>query len=105
MHAVLCRGWKNRVKGRDWYDLVWYVSRETKLSLPHLEQRMRQSGHYSAKQSMTKKDLQEMLMEKIDSLHIQRAAQDVSRFLTDPDTVKVWSKEFFTDIARRIQYI
>ena len=65
---------------------------------------MRQSGHYSAKQSMTKKDLQEMLMEKIDSLHIQRAAQDVSRFLTDPDAVKVWSKEFFTGIARRIQY-
>ena len=25
MHAVLCRRWKNRVKGRDWYDLVWYA--------------------------------------------------------------------------------
>ena len=26
MHAILCRGWKNRVKGRDWYDLVWYAA-------------------------------------------------------------------------------
>jgi len=25
MHAMLCRRWKKRVKGRDWYDFVWYV--------------------------------------------------------------------------------
>lgn len=27
MHALFCRRWKNRVKGRDWYDLVWYCAR------------------------------------------------------------------------------
>ena len=25
MHALVYRGWKNRVKGRDWYDFEWYV--------------------------------------------------------------------------------
>ena len=45
MHAVLCRGWKGRVKGRDWYDLVWYVANHPQLHLKHLEQRMIQSGH------------------------------------------------------------
>jgi hypothetical protein len=46
MHAVLCRKWKNRVKGRDWYDLVWYAANHPQINLIHLEQRMRQSGHW-----------------------------------------------------------
>jgi hypothetical protein len=41
LHAVLCRNWKSRVKGRDFYDLIWYVGRNTTLNLPHLESRMR----------------------------------------------------------------
>ena len=46
MHAVLCRGWKSRVKGRDWYDLVWFAAYHPELHLAHLEQRMRQTGHW-----------------------------------------------------------
>ena len=45
MHALLCCDWKGRVKGRDWYDFVWYMSRGTPLHLAHLEKRMMQSGH------------------------------------------------------------
>ena len=26
MHALVYRAWKNRVKGRDWYDFEWYVT-------------------------------------------------------------------------------
>ena len=26
LHAILYRDWKSRVKGRDFYDFVWYVS-------------------------------------------------------------------------------
>ena len=53
MHALLCRRWKNRVKERDWYDLVWYCARYPQLHLAHLEQRMRQSGHWSAETPFT----------------------------------------------------
>jgi beta-xylosidase len=35
-----------RVKDRDWYDLVWYAANHPQLHLSHLEQRMRQSGHW-----------------------------------------------------------
>jgi predicted nucleotidyltransferase component of viral defense system len=47
MHAVLCREWKSRVKGRDWYDLVWFAAFHPELRLAHLEQRMRQPGHWA----------------------------------------------------------
>ncbi len=46
MHAVLCRRWKKRVKGRDWFDFVWYAANHPELHLAHLEQRMRQSGDW-----------------------------------------------------------
>lgn len=46
MHSALCRRWKSRVKGRDWYDLIWFLQRETPLHLAHLEARMRQSDDW-----------------------------------------------------------
>lgn len=51
LHAVLCRGWKSRVKGRDFYDFVWYVGRGIQPNLEHLEVRMRQSGHWEGGRS------------------------------------------------------
>jgi len=36
IHAVICRGWKNRVKGRDLYDYIFYLSRGTAVNLKHL---------------------------------------------------------------------
>lgn len=44
MHAVLCRKWASRVKGRDWFDFEWYVKRNTPLNLTHLQERMYESG-------------------------------------------------------------
>lgn len=33
MHALVYRAWKNRVKGRDWYDFEWYVRHNIPLDL------------------------------------------------------------------------
>ncbi len=104
MHAVLCRSWKRRVKGRDWYDLVWYVGRGVALDLTHLEQRMRQSGHYKAIAPLTKEGLVDMLADKIESLDIDRARADVARFVTDPGAIEVWSRDFFLEVASRIAF-
>ena len=32
------------MKGRDWYDFIWYAANHPDLNLSHLEQRMRQTG-------------------------------------------------------------
>lgn len=102
MHALLCRRWKNRVKGRDWYDLVWYCARHPELHLPHLEQRMRQSGHWSSMESLSEKTFREILSDTIDKLDIEQARQEVLPFVRQPEALEVWSKEFFQDIVRRI---
>lgn len=102
MHAILCRGWKSRVKGRDWYDLVWYVSRGTPLDLPHLESRMRQSGHYSGPSALDESTFRAMLLRRVEDLDVATAHADVERFLVDPSTVTVWSREFFLAVADRV---
>jgi predicted nucleotidyltransferase component of viral defense system len=104
MHALLCRQWKTRVKGRDWYDFVWYVARAIPLHLKHLETRMKQSGHFPKNQRLTQEKLIELLKDKISNLDVKAAKKDVSPMLKDPACVEVWSKTFFGELIERIQY-
>ncbi|MCA9522364.1 MAG: nucleotidyl transferase AbiEii/AbiGii toxin family protein, partial [Myxococcales bacterium] len=87
MHALLCRRFKNRVKGRDWYDFVWYVGRQTALNLRHLEMRMRQSGHFAGDAPLSEQALRARLHETIEGLDIDAARADVERFLTHPEAI------------------
>jgi predicted nucleotidyltransferase component of viral defense system len=101
LHAVLCRGWKNRIKGRDFYDFVWYVGRKITPNLRHLDARMRQSGHWSG-ESITSKTLTGLLKKRFAEVDFQKAADEVRVFLHDAREVELWSKDFFVDLATRI---
>jgi len=102
MHAVLCRAWKNRVKGRDWFDMIWFVARKIPVHLNHLEARMRQTGHYKSTKTLTDEQFKSLLTDRINCLDIKKAQDDIYPFIKDPDQIAVWSHEFFHDIARRI---
>ena len=105
MHALLCRSWKSRVKGRDWYDLIWYVSKQIPLHLGHLEQRMRQSGHFSESDSLSEERLKDLIAKRIATISIDEAKEDILPFVRDPSVLAVWSPEFFTALAERIKTI
>jgi hypothetical protein len=103
MHAILCRGWGTRVKGRDWYDFVWYVGRGTELDLRHLEVRMRQSGHYTEEAPLAEERFRKIVEEKISGLDVAKAKADVVRFLPDASSVEVWSKEFLSAVCGKMK--
>lgn len=103
LHAVLCRRWKNRVKGRDWYDFAWYIGRQTPVHLTHLEARMRQSGDYREKNPLTRKHLVELLHNAADSLDVSQAREETERFLRDRRAVEIWSNDFFHHIISQIK--
>jgi hypothetical protein len=103
MHAILCRRWKKRVKGRDWYDLVWYAANHPQLHLAHLEQRMRQSGHWKDQGRLTSEIFKQLLHRIIDKLDVDQARKEVEAFIRDRQSLAIWSREFFQDIAGRIQ--
>ena len=103
LHAILCRRWQMRVKGRDWYDLVWYAGRHPQVRLSHLEERMRQSGDYRDETPLTRGRLMELLRQAVDQLDVGRAQDDVMRFVRDPRTIDVWSRDFFREVIQRIE--
>lgn len=105
MHALLFRKWKNRVKGRDWYDLVWYAANHPQLRLAHLEQRMRQTGHWSIDRPLTPRAFTDLLNQAIDRLDVNQAGRDVAPFIKDRQILAIWSRDFFRDVARRIEIV
>lgn len=105
MHAILCRKWKSRVKGRDWYDLVWYLGRHPELRLSHLEQRMCQSGDWTPERPMDRDALMAALRGRIDALDVNQARDEVRRFVRDRAALEIWSKEFFHQIIDRLRLV
>ena len=102
LHAVLCRQWKSRAKGRDWYDLVWYVSHHPEVRLSHLEARMRQTGDWGGKGNLSAENVIELLHARIDITEVDQIRQEVAPFVKDQRSLDVWSREFFHTIAARI---
>jgi hypothetical protein len=102
MHAVLCRRWKNRVKGRDWYDLVWYAANHPQLHAGHLAQRMIQSGDLKPGIPMTPERFLALGHAAVDLLDVAMARKEVEPFVRNPETLAAWSTAFFHDILNRI---
>ena len=103
MHAILCRRWKSRFKGRDWYDLVWYAANHPELHLNHLEQRMRQTGDWKSDALLTLESLKDLLVDAISRLDVNQARKEVEPFVRIPESLSVWSREFFLDVASKIK--
>ncbi len=103
VHAVLCRNWKSRVKGRDFYDLVWYVGRRIPMNLSHLEARMRQSGDWSPETPLTLPDLHKRMEERFSIIHFDQAKEDIAPFVRDPRELSLWSESFFMSLIPMIR--
>lgn len=90
LHACLFRTY---VKGRDWYDLLWFLTRGVKPNLTMLNNAALQTQDESF--NFDKDSLKNFLLEKIQLMDIKKAADDVERFLDHPGEVRMFQKEFF----------
>jgi len=102
LHAVLFRNWKTRVKGRDWYDFEWYVKRGVKVNLEHLQKRMQESGDWDSRDTLTQEKLKVLLKERIDTLDIEKAKEDVQVFIKDRSVLDFWSRDYFKLLTDRM---
>ncbi len=103
VHAVLARAWRNRIKGRDLYDYVFYLSRGASLNLPHLNQRLIESGTIPTDSMLSLEDVKQLLCKRFDSIDYTQAKQDVIPFIRDTASLDVWSKEFFRQITEGLK--
>lgn len=99
LHAVICRAWKSRIKGRDLYDYVFYLSQGTPVNLRHLNARLVDSGFDGARENMTLGEIKDILCRRFESIDYDQARQDVLPFIKNPAAVEIWSKDFFIAIT------
>lgn len=102
MHAVLARGWANKVKGRDWYDLIHFVKIGAKLNLRHLEACLKQSGHLEFDVSLNEESFRTILLERIQKIDFSQGKNDVLPFISDSGILQNWSRELFEDFVHGI---
>lgn len=105
LHAVICRSWKNRIKGRDLYDYVFYLARRTPVNLKHLRERLLQSGYISENEKCTLEEVKRMLKERFDNIDYDQAQSDVEPFIRDSSSLELWSADFFKQITENLTVI
>ncbi len=103
LHALLCRERIKNIKGRDWYDFLWYISRDVPVDLTHLKERMVQSGHWRKDESFTLTKLKQLVIQKVNTVDLNLAKEDVINFIENPSDLDAWSQELFISAAERLK--
>lgn len=109
LHAILFRQRQINIKGRDWYDLKWYLSRGVKYNFEYLKNKIAQTILYLNKKPddlsvITPKTIQDALCNRLEQLHIDDAKKDIRRFIRTPSALDIWSKKYFFDLINCLQF-
>ena len=99
MHALVYRAWKNRVKGRDWYDFEWYVRHDIPLDFVHLAERCKQFNN----EFITPELFKEKLKERLSTANINQVKEDVLPFVRNPKELDIWSNDYFVQLADMVR--
>lgn len=100
MYALVYRGWKNRVKGRDWYDFEWYVRHNVPLDFAHLAERVRQFNNDEIRQET----FMAQLKDRLASANINQVKSDVLPFVKNPKELDIWSNDYFVQLADMVKF-
>lgn len=100
LHAVICRAWKNRIKGRDLYDYLFYLKRNTKVNLLHLKNRLIDTSFLKTDDQFDEKKLKEILIERFDAINFKDAKNDVLPFVNDIENLNTWNKDLFVSVTK-----
>lgn len=102
IHAVICRSWKSRVKGRDLYDYVFYLKRNTKFNLEHLREKLMESHYISNEDKFDVEVVKTLLIARFNEIDFNDAKKDVLPFIKDMNVLDIWSKDFFIAITSQL---
>lgn len=104
MHALLFRKWQNRVKGRDWYDMEWYIRKSVPLNLTHFLQRAKDTGDWE-KDEITKEEFMDLLTKKINLTSIEAVKKDIYPFVNEPEKLNIWNTAYFLDLIQWLKFV
>ncbi len=99
IHAVICRAWQNRIKGRDLYDYVFYLSRGASVNQKHLRERLIDSRYIAADADCSLNQIKKILAERFERIDYAQARRDVEPFIRDISVLDIWNADFFQQIT------
>lgn len=102
IYALLCRRF---MKGRDWYDLLWYIKKKSNINYELLENALFQMGPYQDKKLKVDRDFViRELSSKIKAIDWRALRSDVERFLRPEElsTLKIWDEGLFLEKVQKI---
>jgi len=103
IHAILCRNWNYRTKGRDLYDYIFYLSRDIKVNIELVKEKLIDSNVLAKNDEFNIDILREMLNKKFNEINYHDAKEDVISFIEDKESLALWSSEFFIEISKKLQ--
>lgn len=102
IHAILCRNWKTRIKGRDLYDYIFFIANNTKVNLELLKNKLIASKYIDTNSKFDINILKELLIKKFEIIDYEEAKDDVIPFIKNVESLSMWNKEFFISITEKL---
>jgi predicted nucleotidyltransferase component of viral defense system len=103
LHALLFRKWKSRVKGRDWYDMEWYIRKGVSLNMHHFLQRAKETNDWMEDQ-INQEQILQLLITKIENVSFDSVKEDVVRFIANDQKLAIWSENYFKDLIQKMKF-
>lgn len=100
VHALIYRAWKNRIKGRDWYDFEWYIRHNVPLDFHHFSQRTLQFND----ERPSKDELISKLKERFSTANIGQVKSDVLSFVKNPRELDIWTNDYFVQLLEMMKF-
>ena len=102
IHAILCRNWNSRTKGRDLYDYIFFLANNTTVNIELIKNKLIDSGFIESRSKFDINILKQLLIEKFRNINYNDAVEDVKPFIKDIDSLKLWSADFFIKITEEL---
>jgi predicted nucleotidyltransferase component of viral defense system len=106
LQAILFRERKINVKGRDWYDLAWYLNKKIPYNYKYLSKKIQQSLKENPDtpanlKPISPENIQLAILKRLDTLDLPATKKDVIRFVKNPASLDIWSRKYFLELITR----
>ena len=103
IHAILCRNWSYRTKGRDLYDYIFFLANNININIELIKNKLIDSNYIKPNSNFNIDTLKELLIKKFNEIDYTEAKEDVLPFIKDIDSLNLWNKDFFISITKNLK--
>ena len=102
IHAILCRNYKNNVKGRDFYDFIFFINKGIKPNMVYLKDKLVASKVIKEDDDFSMDVLKKLLLNRFNQVDFSKVEQDAKNFTIRSEDLSLYCKELFIDCLSRL---